>query len=299
MTTSRPDLYSRVTDRIIADLERGVRPWLKPWNTGDTSRRMTAPVRHNGIKYRGINVVLLWGESLAKGFTSPMWMTYRQAQALQAHVRKGEHGSLVVYADRCTTTETNDNGEDIEREIPFLKAYTVFNIEQIDGLPDQYAPLPEPTRQTLPRLEPAESFFAATGATIRHGGTEAYYAPSADVIVLPAPDAFRDAEAYASTAAHELTHWTKHPTRLDRDLGGRHVGDDGYAREELVAELGSAFLCADLAITPAPRDDHASYIDHWLTVLRADKRAIFQAAAHAQRAVDYLHSLQPTQPHSW
>ncbi len=140
-------------------------------------------------------------------------------------------------------------------------------------------------------IDSAEQFFAGTGAVIRHGGNLAYYAPGPDVIQLPAPEAFRDAESYAATKAHELTHWTKHPSRLDRDFGGKGFGDTGYAREELVAELGAAFLFADLGITPEPREDHASYLAHWLEILREDKRAIFSAAAHAQRAVDFLHGV--------
>jgi antirestriction protein ArdC len=291
MTTSRADLYIQVTHTIIADLEQGVRPWLRPWKADRPTGACTLPLRHNGIPYRGINILLLWGASVAHGFSSPLWMTYRQAQACKAQVRKAERGSLVVYADRFTTTETDTTGQPIEREIPFLKGYTVFNAEQIDGLPPHVSTTADPAAAT-PRLERAESFFAATGAVIRHRGQEAYYSPSTDVIVLPPPDAFSDAEAYASTTAHELTHWTKHPTRLDRNLGGVRFGDDGYAREELVAELGSAFLCAALGIALIPREDHAAYLDHWLRVLRADTRAIFQAASHAQRAVDYLHSLQ-------
>jgi len=142
-------------------------------------------------------------------------------------------------------------------------------------------------------IEAAERFFAATGAVVRHGGDKAYYAPRPDIIQLPAPESFRDAESYGATKAHELTHWTSHSQRLARDFGGKRFGDTGYAREELVAELGAAFLCADLGITPDPREGHASYIAHWLKVLREDKRAIFAVAAHAQRAVDYLHALQP------
>jgi len=219
-------------------------------------------------------------------------MTYKQAEAIGAQVRKGEHGSLVVFADRFTKTETADNGEAVEREIPFMKAYTVFNVEQIDGLPARYQTKPETKGEPLQLIENTERFFNATGATFRHGGNRAYYAPAADIIQLPAPEAFKDAESYAATKAHELTHWTKHPSRLDRDFGRQRFGDEGYAREELVAELGAAFLCADLGITSEPRDDHAAYIGHWLKVLQNDKRAIFQAAAHAQRAVDHLHRAQ-------
>lgn len=288
---SRVDVYTRVTDRIIADLERGVRPWLKPWSAGNTEGRITRPLRANGIPYRGINILLLWGETIDRGYASNMWMTYRQAVELKAHVRKGEHGSLVVYADRFTTTETNDSGEDIEREIPFMKGYTVFNTEQIEGLPAHYYPAPVPAGEKLALIDCAELFFSATGATFLHGGNRAFYAPGLDVIRLPPPEAFRDAESYAATKAHELTHWTAHPARLDRVLGKR-FGDRAYAAEELIAELGAAFLCADLGVTPEPRADHAAYLDHWLAVLKADKRAIFTAAAHAQRAADYLRGLQ-------
>jgi antirestriction protein ArdC len=291
-TTSnqRSDLYSRVTERVVADLERGVRPWLKPWTGGNT--RITVPRRHNGIPYRGINVLILWAEAIDRGYNHSLWMTYRQALELGAHVRHGEHGTTVVYADRIVRKDTDDAGQEVERAIPFLKAYTVFNVAQIENLPAQYVTQPEPQADPVERIASAEAFIAATGATIRHGGDRAYYSPKLDIIQLPVPEAFRDAESYAATTAHELTHWTAHPNRLNRDFGGRRFGDTGYAREELVAELGSAFLCADLGIASAPSEDHASYLAHWIAVLKEDKRAIFAAAAHAQKAVDYLESLQ-------
>jgi antirestriction protein ArdC len=293
-TTSnqRSDLYTRVTERVVADLERGVRSWLKPWTSGSADR-ITMPRRHNGIAYRGINVLILWAESIDRGYTAPLWMTYRQALELGANVRKGEHGSTVVYADRIVRKETDGYGNDTERAIPFLKAYTVFNVQQIEGLPAQYLPVPDPARPRLDLIASAESFIKATGAIIRHGGDSAYYSPKLDVVQMPQPEAFRDAESYTATKAHELTHWTSHETRLKREFGAKRFGDTGYAREELVAELGSAFLAADLGITPKPREDHASYLAHWIAVLKEDKRAIFAAAAHAQRAVDYLHGLQP------
>jgi antirestriction protein ArdC len=290
---SRPDVYARVTDSIVAHLEQGVRPWVRPWNADHAAGRVALPRRHSGEPYRGINILLLWAETMTKGFAQPVWMTYRQAEALHAHVRRGERGSLVVYADRCVRTGVDAHGEELETEFPFLKAYTVFNVEQIEGLPDTYyTSAPQPSTR-LPPIDAAEAFLAATGATIRHAGHQAYYSPSADVVVLPPPESFLDAEAYAATKAHELTHWTKHPTRLDRNLGGTRVGDEGYAREELVAELGAAFLCSELGVTAEPREDHAAYLAHWLRILKADKRAILQAAAHAQKAMDYLRSLQP------
>jgi antirestriction protein ArdC len=288
----RQDVYTRVTAKVIEDLEAGVRPWLKPWSGDYAADRVTLPLRHCGTPYRGINILLLWGETMAKGYASSRWMTYRQAQELGGQVRKGEHGSLVVYADRFKKTEQSDSGEDVEREIPFMKGYTVFNVEQIENLPEGYYNRPEPKDETMQLIEASEVFFSATGATFRHGGNMAYYAPGPDVIQLPFPEAFIDAESYAATKAHELVHWTKHGTRLDRDFGRKKFGDEGYAREELVAELGAAFLCVALSITPEAREDHSSYIDHWLKVLRDDRRAIFSAAAHAQRAVDYLHGLQ-------
>jgi antirestriction protein ArdC len=179
---------------------------------------------------------------------------------------------------------------------PFLKGYTVFNIEQIDGLPEQYYAKPEPRLTPVERIAHADAFFAATQADVRHRGHQAFYAQAADYIQLPPAEAFVDAEAYYSTLAHEVVHWTKHPERLNRDFGCKQFGDDGYAREELVAELGAAFLAADLEITSEVREDHAAYVDHWLSILKADRRAIFQAAAYAQRAADYLHGLQPADP---
>lgn len=287
---TRTDVYNRVTARIVEALEQGVRPWLKPWSSEHTGARVTLPLRHNGLPYKGMNVLLLWGEATDKGYRAPIWMTYKQAAELGAQVRKGEHGSLVVYADRITKTEQNDKGEDVERSIPFMKGYTVFNVEQIDGLPAQCRATPEAKDEPLQALDAAETFFARTGAQFRHGGDRAFYAPARDLIQLPTADAFRDTGSYVATKAHELIHWTGHGSRCAREFGWK-FGDTAYAREELVAELGAAFLCASLGIAPEPRDDHVSYLGHWLSVLKADKRAIFSAAAHAQRAVDYLHGL--------
>lgn len=297
MTNQSPkqDIYGRVTARILADLEKGVRPWIKPWSVEHAAGRITRPLRHNGIPYRGVNVLLLWGESLEKGYAAPLWMTYKQSQELGAQVRKGEHGSLVVFADRFTKTETNDQGEAVEHAIPFMKGYTVFNVEQIEGLPEHLYAQPVNPLPLSDRIERADVFVSATGAAIHHGGNQAYYAPARDMIQLPPFEAFKDKESYYSTALHELTHWTRHDTRLARDFGRQRFGDEGYAREELVAELGSAFLCADLGITPDIRDDHAAYLGHWLKILQGDKRAIFSAAAHAQRAADFLQQLQPAQ----
>lgn len=293
----RADVYQRVTTTIVNELEKGVRPWLKPWNAEHAAGRITRPLRANGLPYRGINVVMLWSEAVAKGFTAPIWMTFKQALELNAHVRKAETGSLVVYADRLTRTTTDaESGEATERSIPFMKGYTVFNVEQIEGLPAHFYAKAVPVTETVPRIARAEQFFAAIGADIRHGGTMAYYAVGSDHVQMPPFETFRDAESYYATLAHESVHWTKHAARLDRDFGRKRFGDEGYAIEELVAELGAAFLCADLALTPEVRDDHAAYLASWLKVLKNDTRAIFSAAAHAQRAADFLHGRQAAEP---
>lgn len=289
----KADVYTRVTTRILADLEKGVRPWMKPWSAPADDRLPLLPLRATGTPYRGVNILLLWGAAFEGGFRSNLWMTYKQAEERGAHVRKGERGSLVVYADRYTKTETGDDGQEAEREIAFMKGYTVFNVEQIEGLPaNLYEPAALRDDARMPELiEEAEAFFAQTGAATRHGGGRAFYALQSDHIQLPPLQAFKDAESYTATKAHELVHWTGHPSRNAREFGKR-FGDRAYAFEELVAELGAAFLCAELGITPEPREDHAAYLAHWLQVLKADKRAIFTAASHAQKAADYLASLQ-------
>jgi antirestriction protein ArdC len=290
--TDRKDVYTRVTDRIIADLEKGVRTWLKPWKAEHAAGRISRPLRHNGTPYQGMNILLLWGEAMEKGYSAPIWMTFKQAQELGAHVRKGEQGSLVVYANKLTRTEKDDNGEDIEKKIPFMKGYSVFNVEQVDGLPAHYYAKPVNPLPLADRLDYAEKFLANTGAVIRHGGNRAFYSPVQDAVQMPPFEAFKDRESYYAAILHELTHWTSHKSRLDRSFNAKRFGDNGYAREELVAELGAAFLSADLGITPEVREDHAAYLAHWLKALKEDSRAIFSAAAHAQRAADFLQGLQ-------
>ena len=292
-TTTRIDVYTRVTNRIIEELEQGVRPWHKPWNAEHAAGRITRPLRFNGEAYKGINILMLWASAELQGFSCPFWMTFQQAKELGGFVKKGEHGSPVVYASTFKKKEQAETGEEIEAEIPFLKEYTVFNASQCEGLPEQYYALAEPKEAIPERIERADQFFANTKADIRTGGNRAFYAIGSDHVQMPPFETFRDAESHAATLAHELTHWTRHESRLNRDFGRKRWGDEGYAMEELVAELSSAFLCADLQITPEIREDHASYIDSWLEVLRQDKRAVFTAASHASKAVDFLHGLQP------
>lgn len=288
MASSR-DIHAQVTDRILTQLEQGVRPWVKPWSTGGLGP--VRPLRSTGERYRGINTLILWEAASLGGYSAPTWITFKQALEAGGHVRKGETGTIVVYASTFSrAVEDQATGDSVEAEIPFLKTYSVFNVEQCEGLPAELtakpAPAPEPER-----IEAAETFVANTGVTLIPGGGRAFYAPSDDVVAMPALQAFASAPAFYSTLLHELVHWSGADTRLKRTFGQRFA-DTAYAREELVAELGAAFLCADLGIEPSPREDHAAYLEHWLRVLKEDKRAIFQAARFASQASDYLHGLQ-------
>lgn len=282
------DLYQEVTDKIITALESGTRPWIKPWSVKGLAGR---PLRHDGTPYKGINILLLWSAQAANDWTSDYWMTFNQAKALGGSVKKGQHGEHIVFFKPVVKTEHNDEtGEDEEHKFAILKGYVVFNVDQIEGLPERYYRVPEPLPE--PQLiEHCERFFTNTGATIKQGGDRACFIPSADIIRMPVIQSFNEPEAYYSTLAHEMTHWTGAKTRLDRTFGKR-FGDDLYAAEELVAELGSAFLGADLGIEVEPREDHASYLASWLKCLKADKKAIFTAASLATKAVEYLEGLQ-------
>lgn len=292
---SRADIYTRITERIVADLEKGVRPWVQPWLAGNATGRVTRPLRHNGQCYTGLNVLLLWSEAMARGFASPYWMTLRQANELGAKVRKHETGSTVIYASRFTKTEVDGRGGAVERDIPFLKAYSVFSADQIFGLPDHYYRQAEPVADPVERIEHADRFFDNTGAKVCYGGDKAYYSPVTDHIQLPHPEMFRDMASFVAIRGHETLHWTARPDRLNRDLSRYHKDKTDRAREEICAEIGSAMLCADLGIVPEiePRPDHACYVAEWARLLDGDHRAIFQAAAYAQRAVAFLHDLQP------
>ena len=291
MTTTKTDIYSRITNKVIEALKSGVRPWTQPWNAEHLAGRITRPLRASGEAYKGINVLTLWSDAVSSGYACPIWMTYKQAAERGGNVRKGEHGSSVVYADSIKRTEAAPTGEEVERQIPFLKAYTVFNCEQIEGLPAQFYATAAPAANVQERIAHAEAFAKATSAQMRSGGNRAFYSVTDDYVQLPSFECFRDAESYYATLLHELTHWTRHTSRLNREFGRKRWGDAGYAAEELVAELGSAFLCAALSIGNDTREDHAAYVASWIKVLEDDNRAIFTAATHAQRAADYLAGL--------
>ncbi len=287
-TENRADIYQRVTDAIIAQLEAGTRPWAMPWKAGNAMR----PLRHNGVPYSGINTLILWMMAQERGYTSPYWMTYKQAAELGGQVRKGERSSVVVYAGAMERSETDSNGETIESRIPFLKTYCVFNAGQIDNLPEHFTAQSFEHVAPTARFECADAFVAATGAMLRHGGNRAYYSPATDHIQMPPFEAFFAAEDYATTMLHELAHWSGAKNRLDRQFDSKRWGDEGYAAEECIAEICASFLAADLGIAMQPREDHAAYLASWLKVLKGDKRAIFTAASYAERAASYLHGFQ-------
>lgn len=280
------NVYQKITDQILVSLEAGTKPWSKSWIGGASN---LLPLRSCGTPYRGINVIMLWSESMSKGYSSNYWLTYKKAQELGGQVRKGEKSTMAVFASKFDKKETKD-GSEVTKHISFLKAYSVFNADQIDSLPERFRPATVTDRPKLTLIAAAEEFFNATGAKISHGGNRAHYRPATDSIVLPTPEQFQDAEAYASTKAHELVHWTGHASRLDRPLNNQ-FGNEGYAREELVAELGSAFLCSILGISNEPREDHAQYLSAWIKTLKEDNRCIVQAASKAQAACDYLQVL--------
>lgn len=292
MSEGRTDTYQRITDTIVSALEAGTRPWMQPWSARNIGGSFPRPLRSTGEPYRGINVLLLWIASAANGFQFDRFMTYKQAQELGGQVRKGEKGTMIVKYGTVTRSVDNGRGEEEDREIPYLKGYTVFNLSQIDGLPENFYASPTPLPEER-RIERADRFIANTGAVIQHQGDRACYIPALDVIKMPPFSAFESAEAYYSTLFHETAHWSGSTTRLDR-LKSTDKRTQDYAFEELVVEIAACFLCSDLEITASVRPESASYLASWLKALKQDKRAIFRAASKAQAAADYLHSLQET-----
>ena len=286
------DLYQEVTDRIIASLEAGVAPWIKPWANDADPLPVNAASRR---PYRGINVVLLSLAAQARGYARNAWLTYRQASELGAQVRGGERSTTIVFyqlrelAGREHPAMHEDEPE--PKVVPFLRAYHVFNVAQIDRLPDRLNPPPVPA--SWDPCREAEWYLGISGARIVHSGAMAFYSPLDDRIQLPERSTFPDRASYYATALHELAHWTGHPDRLDRQLG-RRFGEDVYAAEELIAEMASAFLCASCRLEG--RLQHAEYIGEWLKVLKNDKRAVFTAATKAQQVVDFLEAKATTPP---
>ncbi|WGR93046.1 zincin-like metallopeptidase domain-containing protein [Bradyrhizobium sp. ISRA443] len=289
----RASVYSEITDKIIAELEAGHVPWVQPWENVATKAPLGMPKNAaSSRQYSGINVLILWAAAIERGFAGHVWLTFRQALALGDHVRKGERGTTVVYADRFVPADEKRRAYEVGEEaqaIPFLKRFTVFNTDQCDGLSGEIV---NAARPSLPgMIEPTvEALIKATRIDFRIGGNRAFYAPTEDYVQVPPPAAYFEPINWHRTALHELGHASGHPSRLNRDLDGSY-GTKKYAFEELIAELCAAFCCASLGIVPTVR--HADYIGSWLEVLREDNRAILRAASQAGKAADYLLGFLP------
>jgi antirestriction protein ArdC len=285
------DLYAEVSARIVAELEAGAAPWIKPWSATPGANTPCNAVTNR--PYSGSNVVLLW-MAQAAGYRTPRYLTFKQALELGGHVRKGERGTKVYFVKQLQVRDKGADDDTVTRIVPLLREYTVFNVDQCENLPERIvAPGAVKPRNSDERSAAIDEFLACTGASIREGSGEAYYRPGADVISLPRFEAFKNAAHFYSTAFHELGHWTGHKLRLARDLR-RRFGEGAYAAEELVAELCSAFLCAEFSIDGDLR--HAGYIENWIGLLKADTRAFFTACSKAQAAADYLRGLALAKP---
>ncbi|MGO4637023.1 ArdC family protein [Mesorhizobium sp. 2RAF45] len=289
----RTSLYQEVTGKIIAELEAGRIPWVQPWGTAAAKAPLAMPRNASTHRrYSGINVLILWGAVIEHGFTGQSWLTFRQAIALGGNVRKGEHGTAVFYADRFIPNDerkrARESGDEAQA-IPFLKRFTVFNADQCENLPQDVAAVAPPPPSGM--IEPqAEALIRSTGADFRIGGNRAFYSPASDFVQVPPPAAYFEPINWHRTAFHELGHWSGHSSRLGRDMAGS-FGSKSYSREELVAEMAGAFICASLSILPTVR--HADYIGSWLEVLREDNRAIFRAASAASKAAEFILGFQP------
>ena len=284
------DLYTDFTARIVSALESGdLPPWRQPWAGGNAF----LPLRHAGQPYRGVNTLILWIEATAKGYSSPYWLTFKQALEYGGAVRKGEKSAAILWCEPKSKQETAEDGTETESRFWISKTYRVFNAQQCDGLPDRYTTKPAHTLDPSQRIAHAETFLSNLGAEIIHGGKGAFYHPTLDYISLPDFITFERPEAYYATALHEASHWTGHGSRLNRDLKGYGTNRADYAREEIVAEVASVFTCASLGIAPPDLGQHAAYLEHWVKALREDPKYIFTAASKAQAAADYLAGLQP------
>jgi antirestriction protein ArdC len=289
----RANLYQEIANKIIAELQAGRVPWVQPWGENTASAPLGVPQNAaTGRRYSGINIIILWTAVTERGFSGQSWLTFRQAIGLGGHVRKGEKGTTVVYADRFIPDHERRRAEgdgDEPQAIPFLKRFTVFNTNQCEDLPKELASAPTPVPEGL-ILPQAEALIAAAGADFRIGGNRAFYSPAQDFIQVPQPESFFEPINWHRTALHELGHWTGHPSRLARDLSGS-FGSKSYGQEELCAEMASAFVCASLGIVPTVR--HADYLGAWLEILREDNRAVIRAASAASKVADYLLAFLP------
>jgi antirestriction protein ArdC len=285
------DLYADVSARIVAELERGAAPWIKPWSVTSGSNTPCNAVSNR--PYSGCNVVLLW-MAKAAGYRTPRFLTFKQALEWGGNVRKGERGTKVYFVKQLQVRDQGADDETATRLVPMLREYTVFNVDQCDNLPDRIITAkPMRVRNPDARDGLADDFLQSTGADIREGHGEACYVPSHDFISMPAFAGFKGADHFYNVAFHELGHWTGHKSRLDRDLKNRFASKS-YAAEELIAELSAAFLCAEFGLDGDVRN--AGYIASWIDLLKADKRAFFTACSQASKAADYLRGLALAAP---
>lgn len=290
--SDRANLYDEITHRIVAELEADRVPWVQPWSSAKAGIGMP----RNAVSdrpYSGINILALWDAMISRGFASHAFLTFRQAITLGGSVRRGEHGTGIVYTQRFVPTAERERaareGRDPSGGIPFLKWFTVFSVEQCDGLPDHIGEPPPPIPEHL-ILPQANELIAATGADFRIGGPAAFYSPLHDYVQVPRPDDFHEPVNWHRTAFHELSHWVGGKSRLNRDQTGL-FGSISYGKEELVAEMAGAFVCAALGIVPTVR--HSDYLGSWLAIIRGDRRAILRAASAASKAADYLLAFRP------
>ena len=281
------DIHQQVTNQIIEAMEASQGQGRRLWDSQPSLPLNLA----TGKPYSGMNILILWSAAIARGYRSPYWATYRQAADMGGQVRKGEHGTACVFYKPWENTDTNrETGETEITRGAVLKSFRAFNLDQIDGI---QAPTTE-ARPAFEVLADAERLLQHTPAPIIEGGHQACYIPSRDEIHMPARATFINPEAFYSVACHEMTHATGHKSRLDRDLSGR-FGGESYAMEELIAELGAAFLAAEIGILPQTREDHAHYLANWIKVLKGDKKAIFTAAAQASKAAAFIKGRTETQ----
>lgn len=291
--SDRTSLYDEITGKILAELEAGRLPWIQPWGTAAAKAPLAMPKNAATSRaYSGINVLILWGAVIERGFPGQSWLTFRQALSLGGNVRKGERGTTVVYAHRFVPDDERQRARETGEEaqaIPFLKRFTVFNLAQCEGLPDDLAIVAPPPEPGL--IEPkVEALIKASGIDFRIGGDRAFYVPAHDYVMVPPPQAFFEPINWHRTALHECSHASGAPHRLNRDLSGS-FGTKKYAFEEMIAEISAAFCCAALGIVPTVR--HADYIGSWAEVLREDNRAIVRAASQASKAADWLLKFVP------
>lgn len=273
----KQDIYTEVTAQIIEALENNIRPWVAPYDQFNI-----IPKRSTGEYYQGINLMLLMFEAQEKNYTAAHWFTYQQARALGANVRKGEKSTRIIFY-KTLEVFNEESGED--EKIPMLKTYNVFNADQIDCLPEKF--MIEDENRNLKPIEACEAFFKGIDAKLEHKSVIPHYTPSNDTITCPVINHFQTPEHYYATLGHEFAHWTGSEHRLDRLCAtSRHSPE--YYFEELIAEISASFLMPQLGVQSLIDDEHAPYIKGFLQLLENDEKLIFKAAAHAQKAVDFL-----------